>query len=408
MAPPLTKKHLQILNKEFYENYNFFGRDKLFNMLRNKYGDESPSRRQISDWLSQQEINQLYAPSKGKAKTFKSSMTTPNKILAMDLVNMEKFEVRGYKYLFNAIDMSSRFIYSVAMKNKEKDEALKAFKKIYNKSKIKAVRSDNGSEFTNDPFKDYLEKNGIKQILGEAGKPQSNGMIERANATIKELIEKALEMNRKFDWVKHLDKLIENINNSQHRITGFTPNTIQTAFKNDDDEILDSARGKELKIKKANISKEVFEKGDLVRRHQPSDKTRQVWSNEVYEIERVYKPKKSYTVYEYKLEGLPDRFKEEELLKVVGDPQNKIVKPTTFVVSKLIKPVIKDNEDYYEVQWKGYREHTLEPRENLLEDIPKMVNQYEKKNKIKFYDSKNKKTNKITRIIYNGKNSDDE
>jgi len=29
-------------------------------------------------------------------------------------------------------------------------------------------------------------------------------------------------------------------------------------------------------------------------------------------------------------------------------------------------------------------------------------------NKIKFYDSKNKNTNKITRRIYNGKNSDDE
>ena len=126
----------------------------------------------------------------------------------------------------------------------------------------------------------------------------------------------------------------------------------------------------------------------------------------MYEIERVYKPKKSYTVYEHKHEGLPDRFKEEELLKIVGDPQNKIVKPTTFTVSKLIKPVIKDNEDYYEVLWKGYREHTLEPRENLLEDIPKMVNQFEKK--IKFYDSKNKKTNKITRRIYNGKKEDDE
>jgi len=28
-------------------------------------------------------------------------MTTPNKMLAMDLVNMEKFEVRGFKYLLN-------------------------------------------------------------------------------------------------------------------------------------------------------------------------------------------------------------------------------------------------------------------------------------------------------------------
>jgi uncharacterized protein YoxC len=400
MSPPLTKEHLQILNKEFYDNLNFFGRDKLFNMLRTKYGDESPSRRQISDWLSQQEVNQLYAPSKGTAKTFKSSMTTPNKILAMDLVNMEKFQVRGYKYLFNAIDMSTRFNYSVALKNKTDAEVLNGFKKIYNVAKPKAIRSDNGSEFINKKFTDYLEKNGIKQILAEAGKPQSNGLIERANATIKELIQKSLEINPKFDWIKNLDKLIENINNSNHRITGFTPNEIQTAFKNDDNVILDSARDKELKIKKGNISKEVYEKGDLVRLHQPSDKTRQVWSNEIYEIERVYKPKKPYSVYEYKVEGLKDRFKEEELLKIVGDPQNKIQKVQKFVISKLVKPVIKDNKEYYEVQWKGYRDTTLEPRDVLLEDVPKMVNQFEKKNKIAFYDSKNKKTNKITRRIY--------
>jgi uncharacterized protein YoxC len=407
MSPPLTINHLKILNKEFYENLNFFGRDKLFNMLRTKYGDESPSRRQISDWLSQQEVNQLYAPSKGKAKTFKSSMTTPNKILAMDLVDMQKFQVKGYKYLFNAIDMSSRFIYSVALKNKTDAEVLNGFKKIYNQSKTHAIRSDNGSEFINNKFTDYLEKNGIKQILGEAGKPQSNGMIERANATIKELIQKSIEINPKFDWQKNLDKLIENINNSNHRITGYTPNEIQSAFKNDDNVVLESARDKELKVKKKNISKEVYEKGDLVRLHQPSDKTRQVWSNEIYEIERVYKPKKSYTVYEYKVDGLKDRFKEEELLKVVGDPQNKIQKVQKFVISKLVKPVIKDNKEYYEVQWKGYRETTLEPRDVLLEDVPKMVNQYEKKNKIAFYESKNKKTNKITRRIYNGKNSDE-
>ena len=118
MGPPLTTNHLKILNKEFYDNKNLFGRDKLFKLLRDKYGDEiSPSRRQIGDWLKQQDINQLYAPSKGKPREIKSSMTTPNKILAMDLVNMEKFQVRGYKYLLNAINMSSRYIYSVALKN---------------------------------------------------------------------------------------------------------------------------------------------------------------------------------------------------------------------------------------------------------------------------------------------------
>ena len=225
MSPLLTTQHLKILNDEFYKNHNYFGRDKLFNLLRDKYGDEiSPSRRQVAEFLKNQEINQLYAPSKGKPKEIKSSMTTPNKILAMDLVDLQKFQVRGYKYLLNAIDMSSRFIYNVALKNKTDTEVLNGFKKIYNTSKIRAVRSDNGSEFINDKFTDYFKENGIKQILSEASKPQSNGMIERANATIKESIQKALEINDKFDWEQNLHKLIDNINNSQHSITGFTPN----------------------------------------------------------------------------------------------------------------------------------------------------------------------------------------
>ena len=159
MSPPLTKEQLEILNKEFYENLNFFGRDKLFNILRNKYGDEAPSRRQVADFLKNQEINQLYAPSKGKPKKIKSSMTSVGKILAIDLVNLEKFQVRGYKYSFNAVDMSSRFNYSVALKNKTDAEVLNGFKKIYNQSKTHAVRSDNGSEFINKKFTSYLEKN---------------------------------------------------------------------------------------------------------------------------------------------------------------------------------------------------------------------------------------------------------
>ncbi len=65
----------------------------------------------------------------------------------------------------------------------------KDFKKIYNKSKIKAIRSDNGSEFINKNFVEFLDKNNIKQVLSEPGKPQSNGMIERANASMKEIIQ---------------------------------------------------------------------------------------------------------------------------------------------------------------------------------------------------------------------------
>jgi hypothetical protein len=88
----------------------------------------------------------------------------------------------------------------------------------------------------------------------------------------------------------------------------------------------------------------------LVRTIQPSDKTRQVWSNEIYAIEKVYKPLKVNSVYEYKLKALKDKFKEEELLKVDGIPQNKIVNNAKLEISKLIKSFLKNNVAYYEVK----------------------------------------------------------
>ena len=112
----------------------------------------------------------------------------------------------------------------------------------------------------------------------------------------------------------------------------------------------------------------------MVRIYLPSDKTRQSWSNDIYEIEKVYKPQKSYSVYEYTLKQFPDRFKEEELLKVDGNPQNQIINVEKWSISKLIKPVIEDNVIKYEVKWKGYRTTTLEPRDALLEDVHKMIN----------------------------------
>jgi hypothetical protein len=71
------------------------------------------------------------------------------------------------------------------------------------------------------------------------------------------------------------------------------------------------------------------------------------------------------------LKGLKDKFKEEELLKVDGVPQNKILKLNKFVISELIKPLIKNILACYEVMWKDYKEITNEPRDELLKDVPK-------------------------------------
>ena len=65
-----------------------------------------------------------------------------------------------------------------------------------------------------------------------------------------------------------------------------------------------------------------------------------------------------------------------------------------FSISKLIKPIMNYDIAYYEVKWKGYSETTLEPHEELLKDVPKMVNQFEKKNKIRFMKTQTKQQGK--------------
>jgi hypothetical protein len=89
MTPLITTNQLNILNNEFYENMNLFWRDKLYQILKDKYDDIAPSRRQVAEWLVKQEINQLFRQSKGTAKDIKTNITNPNTIIAIDLINME-------------------------------------------------------------------------------------------------------------------------------------------------------------------------------------------------------------------------------------------------------------------------------------------------------------------------------
>ena len=184
-----------------------FDRDKLFKYIQENHENVKVSRRQIADWLKQQEINQLNTKHT-TAKNIKSTiMKAPHKQLAIDLVDLSNHEKKGYKWLFNAVDLFSKYTYSVPMKNKTDKVALDAFKKIHKKiPNLKSIRSDNGSEFISTIFKKYLVDNDIKQVLSSSGNPQSNGAIERLNQTLKWLIQKNIQLDLSFDWVKHLPK----------------------------------------------------------------------------------------------------------------------------------------------------------------------------------------------------------
>ena len=98
----------------------------------------------------------------------------------------------GKHYFVSFIDDFSRRVWIYTMKHK--DEVLDIFltwKKMIETQtgrRIKKLRSDNGGEYTSDPFFEVCQNAGIVRHFTVPGTPQQNGVAERMNRTLVEKV----------------------------------------------------------------------------------------------------------------------------------------------------------------------------------------------------------------------------
>ena len=98
----------------------------------------------------------------------------------------------GYEYFITFIYDYSRYecIYLL----RHKSEAFKKFKEFTAKVEnhrgrsIKSLRSDHGGEYLLGEFRQFLEDHGITSQLAAPGQPQQNGVVERRNRTLLEMV----------------------------------------------------------------------------------------------------------------------------------------------------------------------------------------------------------------------------
>ncbi|UYV77867.1 hypothetical protein LAZ67_15002623, partial [Cordylochernes scorpioides] len=94
----------------------------------------------------------------------------------------------GSKYFLTIIDGFSRRIFVKFLKDKlSAAEVLKKFivkRENELNSKLKRLRTDNGTEFINKNLETFIESKGIKHELTTPHTPRSNGRVERANRTL--------------------------------------------------------------------------------------------------------------------------------------------------------------------------------------------------------------------------------
>jgi Reverse transcriptase (RNA-dependent DNA polymerase)/Integrase core domain/gag-polypeptide of LTR copia-type len=97
----------------------------------------------------------------------------------------------SFKYFLTFIDDKSRVTWLYLLKSKK--EVPTIFKNFYNMienqfgTSIKVLRSDNGTEYTNNKLQIFLQSKGISHQTSCVGTPQQNGVAERKNRHLLEI-----------------------------------------------------------------------------------------------------------------------------------------------------------------------------------------------------------------------------
>lgn len=169
--------------------------DEITEMIKEQ--NEKVSRNAIYSCMVRNELNKVPQEKRDKAKKFKAY--DPG-YLHIDVTYMPKLNGQKY-YLFVAIDRATRTLYYAIYKDKSAQSTEDFFEKClaFFPFKITHILTDNGLEFTNKlirsktgnlctkPSKLDLkcEINNIDHRLTPPSSPQTNGMVERVNGTIK-------------------------------------------------------------------------------------------------------------------------------------------------------------------------------------------------------------------------------
>ena len=130
-----------------------------------------------------------------KAKGYRA--TKPLELVHTDVCGPINVQARGgYEYFVTFTDDYSRYGYVYLMR--QKSETFTKFREYKAEAEkqlglhIKELRSDRGGEYLSGEFKFYLTQEGIVSQLSAPGTPQQNGVAERRNRTLQNMVRSML------------------------------------------------------------------------------------------------------------------------------------------------------------------------------------------------------------------------
>ena len=124
----------------------------------------------------------------------------------------------GYRYLFVAVDIFTKFCHAVPIKDKKPKESITAMTEVLNViGKPETLYHDFEGSWNSKPFIRLINDNNIKQIITSSPPPFAERMVQ----TIKNMIHtrlQGLEIDKQ-EWINLLPSILK----TKHSTTGIEP-----------------------------------------------------------------------------------------------------------------------------------------------------------------------------------------
>ena len=137
----------------------------------------------------------------------------------------------GFRYLFVAVDIFTKYCHAVPIKDKQPTESVRAMNEILKVIGVPEVLyHDNEGSWNSCDFIQLLNQHKIKQIITSTPPPFAERMIQ----TIKNMIHtrlEGLEINKQ-EWINLLPAILKKYNNTKHSTIEMTPNQAKQGNNN--------------------------------------------------------------------------------------------------------------------------------------------------------------------------------
>nr|XP_024655059.1 uncharacterized protein LOC112430808 [Maylandia zebra] len=147
----------------------------------------------------------------------------PFERIGMDLIGPFHRSARGYRFVLVLVDYATRYPEAVPLRTISAKSVAQALFQVISRVGIpKEILTDQGTSFMSRTLRELYELLGIKSIRTSVYHPQTDGLVERLNKTLKSMIRKFINEDER-NWDHWLDPLLFAVREVPQASTGFSP-----------------------------------------------------------------------------------------------------------------------------------------------------------------------------------------